>query len=204
MHGASWDALYDIRVDMHTKEKPVTLIYKAAITQSTGEVTFPHILYHICAYDSYQDWTDVPITLETATPTFGVGLPTLHPWNLSIYRPSPNYYGSARPMSSSDAVDTASAFRSAPRAAAPPPPPPPPPRSAPLAPMTHRGLTVSSKGNISATFEVPGLLSIPSDGAAHNVTIVQLHLDAAMSWVCVPKKDARMHLNVGFRLRLCG
>jgi hypothetical protein len=38
VHGASWDALYDIRVDMHTKEKPVTLIYKAAITQSTGEV----------------------------------------------------------------------------------------------------------------------------------------------------------------------
>lgn len=32
VHEASWDALYDIRVDMHTKEKPVTLIYKATIT----------------------------------------------------------------------------------------------------------------------------------------------------------------------------
>jgi hypothetical protein len=38
VYGASWDALYDIRVDMHTEEKPVTLIYKAAITQNTGEV----------------------------------------------------------------------------------------------------------------------------------------------------------------------
>ncbi|TDL13136.1 hypothetical protein BD410DRAFT_833371, partial [Rickenella mellea] len=34
---ASWKAAYDIRVDMQTKETPVTLIYKAAITQSTGE-----------------------------------------------------------------------------------------------------------------------------------------------------------------------
>lgn len=66
----------------------------------------------------------------------------------------------------------------------------------PPPPITHRGVNVASKGNISATFEVPGVLSIPSDGVAHNVTIVQLDLEATMSWVCVPKKDARIHLNV--------
>ena len=38
VYGATWRALYDIRVDMQTKEKPVKLIYKAAITQDTGEV----------------------------------------------------------------------------------------------------------------------------------------------------------------------
>jgi hypothetical protein len=35
---ATWTAFYDIRVNMDTKENPVTLIYKAAVKQSTGEV----------------------------------------------------------------------------------------------------------------------------------------------------------------------
>ncbi|KAG6887828.1 hypothetical protein C0992_010561 [Termitomyces sp. T32_za158] len=72
VHGASWTAGYDIRVNTHTYEEPVSLIYKASITQRTGE-----------------DWTDIPLTLETATPTFGLNVPTLNPWNLSIYKPSP-------------------------------------------------------------------------------------------------------------------
>lgn len=63
--------------------------------------------------------------------------------------------------------------------------------------MEHRGLAVSSKGNVTATFRVPGEISVPSDGAAHNVTVTELELDAVMSWVCVPKKDAKTHLKVG-------
>jgi hypothetical protein len=35
---ASWTAFYDIRVDMDAKESPVTIIYKAAVNQDTGEV----------------------------------------------------------------------------------------------------------------------------------------------------------------------
>jgi len=62
--------------------------------------------------------------------------------------------------------------------------------------MQERYLDVSSTGNVSATFKVPGLMSIPSDGIVHNVTIAKLTLDATMSWVCVPKKDAKTHLNV--------
>lgn len=38
MLNATWDAAYDIYVKMETKEKPVSLIYKGAILQSTGEV----------------------------------------------------------------------------------------------------------------------------------------------------------------------
>lgn len=62
--------------------------------------------------------------------------------------------------------------------------------------ITHQQTTVASKGNVNATFEVPGLISIPSDGVAHNVTIVQLQLEATMSWVSVPKKDPNTHLSV--------
>ena len=69
-----------------------------------------------------------------------------------------------------------------------------------LSAMQYRGLAVSSKGNISATFTVPGTITIPSDGVAHNVTIVQLSLDSTMSWVSVPKVDAKTHLNVSLHL----
>jgi hypothetical protein len=37
---ASWTPLYDLRVDTTAKEHSVTLIYKAAIKQNTGEVCY--------------------------------------------------------------------------------------------------------------------------------------------------------------------
>ncbi|KAF5374163.1 hypothetical protein D9615_008847 [Tricholomella constricta] len=159
VHGATWNAGYDIRVDMHTNEEPVTLIYKAAITQDTGE-----------------DWADIPLTLETATPTFGVGVPTLDPWNLSLYRES-----QLESYSAASAAPMANVRRKVGRGQG--------------QVVSHREMQVSSKGNVSATFEVPGLITIPSDGAAHNVTIAELKLAARMSWVCVPKKDTKTHLS---------
>ena len=62
--------------------------------------------------------------------------------------------------------------------------------------IKHRGLDVSSKGNVSATFSVPGLMSVPSDGVGHMVTIVKLELAATMEWVAVPKVQAKVHLKV--------
>ena len=62
--------------------------------------------------------------------------------------------------------------------------------------MRNRGLVVSSKGDITATFTVPGLMTIPNDGSSHNVTITQLELEAVMSWISVPKKSPKAHLTV--------
>ena len=59
-----------------------------------------------------------------------------------------------------------------------------------------RQMDVSSSGNITATFSIPGLMSVPSDDVAHNVTIAKLDLDAKMTWVAVPKVDTKVHLNV--------
>jgi len=169
---------------MQSKEKPVTLIYKGSITQSTGE-----------------DWDDVPLTLETATPTFGVGVPTLTPWTISVYRPSYAHVKYKAGPGDRFRGGSASMLASAPGA---PPPAPMASRmmdmdvlsSSSEGQMQHRGLQVSSKGNVSATFGVPGLINIPSDGVGHSVTIVKLELDATMSWVCVPKKDGKVHLKV--------
>jgi uncharacterized protein (TIGR02231 family) len=181
VHGATWNAGYDIRVDMKTKDKPVTLTYKAGIIQDTGE-----------------DWVDVPLTLETATPTFGLEVPTLTPWNISIYHPTP--FGQAvfgRGMRLSSAMPPEPQMRSIDSSSAK--------KGIGIAPAGSQLSTqptfrqplvdVSSKGNVSATFQVPGLISIPSDGIIHNVTIAKLDLNAMMSWVCVPKKDTKTHLN---------
>ncbi|KAJ7713008.1 hypothetical protein B0H16DRAFT_1623171 [Mycena metata] len=181
---ANWTAFYDIRVDMSTKEDPITLIYKAAITQNTGEA-----------------WDDVPLTLETSTPTFGLGIPELAPWNLDVQRfaelkksksrrggfPGSSDLLSSGLMSSSSYRDRELSSRR---------------RESMSAeadgifdePMGFGGASVTSKGNFSATFRVPGMVSIPTDGEAHNFTIVQLNLKADMSWVCVPKVDTKAHI----------
>ncbi|KAJ7038001.1 hypothetical protein C8F04DRAFT_388256 [Mycena alexandri] len=179
---ASWTAFYDIRVNMDTKESPVTIMYKAAVQQNTGE-----------------SWENVPLQLETATPTFGIDVPLLVPWNLDIYQPPPTvivpvptraHYSGAPVIIQSRSHSRRSRSRSRHRrhsvsssSDAPMP-----------IPMRIVESAVTSTGNVSATFRVPGLVSIPCDGAAHNFTIVELHPQAAMSWVAVPRREAKTHL----------
>ncbi|KAF8073969.1 hypothetical protein FPV67DRAFT_1560259 [Lyophyllum atratum] len=160
---ATWSAGYDIRVDTQTKEKPATLIYKAGITQDTGE-----------------SWDAVPLTLETASPTSGVDIPTLLSESISL---------STRRVQDETSFSFCMGVESDDHGA--------------LAleydedvggVREHRGSTVTSKGGISATFQVPGSITVPSDVAAHNVTVAELKLDASMSWMTVPKADAKTHL----------
>jgi hypothetical protein len=70
--------------------------------------------------------------------------------------------------------------------------------AAPNQPAIQEYVGVPSTSNVSATFqpEELSLISIPSDGNIHNVTIAKLDLDAKMSWVCVPKKGAKAYFNV--------
>ncbi|KAJ6588627.1 hypothetical protein B0H19DRAFT_1216361 [Mycena capillaripes] len=171
---ASWTAFYDIRVDMDTKESPVTLIYKAGVKQNTGE-----------------SWDNVPLQLETSTPTFGLGVPQLAPWNVDIYRPplpgAEAVTGFQAPESWSVAPARPAGKRSTPHAVADS-------SDDEQARMAREAAAVTSTGNLSATFRVPGLVTIPCDNAAHNFTIVELRPKATMSWVAVPKREAKTHL----------
>ncbi|KAJ7505942.1 hypothetical protein B0H11DRAFT_1795634 [Mycena galericulata] len=164
---ASWKAFYDIRVDMDTKENPVTLIYKASVKQNTGE-----------------SWDDVPLQLETSTPTFGLDVPKLSPWNLRLQQVP----GELQEMTMSGSTKRVRAHEDLSRGGTG--------RGViGKEQMAYGGASVNSKGNVNATFRVPGLVTIPCDGDAHNFTIVELSLKAAMSWVSVPKLDAKTHLN---------
>ena len=65
---AGWQPLYDLRVT--TKTNLVKIIYKAAVTQTTGI-----------------NWTKTKITLSTGTPNFTTTAPTFNPWYLQLYAP---------------------------------------------------------------------------------------------------------------------
>ncbi|KAF9492707.1 hypothetical protein BDN71DRAFT_1179279 [Pleurotus eryngii] len=164
---ANWSAGYDVRVNMHASDKPVVLLYKANITQSTGE-----------------SWADVPLTLETVTPTYGADIPTLSSWYLSVWTPPmPELRNKKKKKSARFSSDEDMGMN-------------PMGACAPLL-MSSRGAfqaEIISQGTLSATYQVPGLISIPSDSQNHSVTIIELTLGAEMSWMTVPKVDKRVHL----------
>ncbi|KDQ13209.1 hypothetical protein BOTBODRAFT_188728 [Botryobasidium botryosum FD-172 SS1] len=184
---ASWRATYETRVVTANSTKdggaPVDLTYKAAINQSTGE-----------------DWADVPIVLETASPTFGLSIPQLVPHTLSVHRPrsrSPDRYEHSRRRrahySRSRSISphryphvvTVRAGRSmeSHRSHSPPAPQ-----------MVAQEAVVTSMGNVTASFSIPGRSNIPSDGEDHQVTIAKLKLEARLQWVAVPSMSLQTHL----------
>ncbi|KAG6874338.1 hypothetical protein C0993_000650, partial [Termitomyces sp. T159_Od127] len=162
-------------------------------------------------------WDNVRLTLETASPTFGVEMPTLLPWKLNVHHPPKAT--NLRSASHEYGIKASSASRA--RTAVVP--------TSQLSSslshkhllqndddgeddskflqleccdsdsdseMGHYSLNVMSNHGITATFQVPGLVTVPSDEAAHNVTVTQLELAAETSWITVPKVDARVHLRV--------
>ena len=66
--GASWQPIYDARLNVKTGE--MELIQYGSVWQRTGE-----------------SWEDINLTLSTAQPSRGTGLPDLNPKWLSVYTP---------------------------------------------------------------------------------------------------------------------
>ena len=65
---AGWMATYDVRAIDITK--PIQLIYKAKVFQSTGE-----------------NWKDIRMTLSTGNPVISGNAPVVYPWYLSMAEP---------------------------------------------------------------------------------------------------------------------
>jgi len=76
---AGWKPLYDVRAG-NTKG-PLALLYKANVSQSTGE-----------------DWKNVRLKLSTANPTLGGVKPDLQVWHLDFYQPREYYDKKRQPI----------------------------------------------------------------------------------------------------------
>jgi uncharacterized protein (TIGR02231 family) len=201
---ASWTPLYDLRASISTDDSKskssssngskISLQYKASISQSTAE-----------------NWTDVHLTLSTASPQVGSLIPTLKSQRLAeevVRAPS---RGSAKIITVDDWLPPESWSSEAPPAALPA-----------AHAMRARSTMVDAKKEIesaprffgrtqakasdhsqgfSSTFTVEGLSSIPSDtdneSEKHKVTIAVVELDKVdLEWVTVPKEISSVFLKV--------
>lgn len=62
--------------------------------------------------------------------------------------------------------------------------------------IVHREAIVTNQGHLSTSFQVPGFISVPTDGEVHTVTVVELKLDAAMAWIGIPKAQPKIQIKV--------
>ena len=63
--------------------------------------------------------------------------------------------------------------------------------------MEHRPVIVATnKGDVTATFRIPGYINVPSDAQQHNVTISSFEFEAPLLWYTIPKANARVYMEV--------
>ncbi len=180
---AGFTPSYDVRVDSKTNQ--LKLVYKAAITQSTGI-----------------DWKQVKLTLSTASPSRTGAAPALTPWYLQMYvkpiydnlrAPVANTTfqnsiqslakedrslmeevvvtgnGSARKMQSAYSVES-------------------------VDPSTLEKFTTLTESQLNSNFEIDLPYNIDSDGQLHSVTIKETKINARLKNFAIPKLDRDAYL----------
>ena len=152
---AGWVPTYDLRVkDVNS---PVNLIYKAHVFQQSGE-----------------EWEGIRLALSTANPRQSGTKPTLHRWNLGIYR-YPTYKDRGRSEMEKLKVEEEVLADEMDRSTTPVP-------SKPLA------ITTTTK-TTSVEFEIEEPYTIKKDGKKYMVSIKELDIPAYYEYYAAPKLD---------------
>lgn len=179
---AGFTPLYDVRVNSKTNE--IKLVYKAAITQSTGI-----------------DWKQTKLTLSTANPSWGGVAPILTAWYLQQYVPGlyRQVQADSRSMPVSNTIQSFSSddkFKeeivvngygaaikkdltgSIQK----------------VDPSTLQRFTTLTESQLNTNFEIDLPYNIESDGQVHSVTIKEEKIDAVLKNYAVPKLDKDAYL----------
>jgi uncharacterized protein (TIGR02231 family) len=167
--GARWTPQYDLRSE--GTDKPLKLVYKAAITQNCG-----------------LDWSDIKLQVSTANPNISNERPILTPQYLDyqVVRAYANYsqnYDKKAKMEEKDmSRSNTYVLSQAPSAARPA--------------MDEDGVTdalATASGDeameVAAIFDVALSQSIPSDGEEHIVRVQESDMKAVYEYHSVPKVD---------------
>lgn len=157
--GAHWTPLYDLRV----QEAGAALTYLAEVAQNTGE-----------------HWPGVTLTLSTARPSLSLAIPELDPWYIM---PRP-----VMPQAKRGRVLSPAPMPVAMAAAAMPPPQAAPPDEAALFGLVADTAEVSEAG-VALTYRLPGTADIPGDDEPRKVTVAQVNLMPAYTYVTAPKLE---------------
>lgn len=173
---ASWRPFYDARLT--TGEDPaqtrIALARRAGITQSTGE-----------------DWQDATVTLSTARPAGGTAAPDLRP-QLVMFRPKPeprpvtrsapmsrDFGGEAVGMAAEAEPEMAMAAR-------------------PVMKVAREQQATVDLSAFNASFQVPGKVSVLSDGTEKKVRLSSDDISPELSLRATPKLDATAYLYAKF------
>jgi len=151
---AGWYPSYDIRVDDITK--PVNIFYKANVFQNTGV-----------------DWKDVKLSFSNATPWIAGDVPTLYPWFIDYYTPSPRMLirgvASAKKSEAPAMMEVAADNIMA--------------KEAEAAPITVE----KQVGETTITFDIAVPYSVVSDGKVQTIEIQRTTSLAEYKYVTTPK-----------------
>ena len=183
-NNAGFTASYDVRVNSKTNE--LKLVYKAAITQSTG--------IH---------WKQVKLTLSTSSPSRATTAPGLTPWYLQLYV-KPLYDNLTAPVVNNyfqnniqsfakddktlmeEVVITGYATARKKESAAY--------STQTVDPSTLQRFTTLTESQLNSNFEIDLPYNIDSDGEMHSVTIKEEKVNASLKNFAIPKLDRDAYL----------
>lgn len=168
---ASWTPFYDLQVNIN--KKIVHLHYLATVRQNTGE-----------------DWHNVALTLSTAKPAIGTGLPQLNSWYIDLLKipiiqqvmtqenSSIEYSEKELDILGEFEVLTGNTQR-------------------PPVPITPQIFTprVSKESGI-VTFVLAGNSHIPNDKKSHNITICKNEYSCNFEYILIPRLVSFSYLQV--------
>jgi uncharacterized protein (TIGR02231 family) len=165
-YDAGWTPAYDLRsAEVH---KPVTLIYKAYVAQSTGE-----------------DWTDVKPVFSTGNPTLNHTKPSLNPWYLSFYEPAPARFGAVNTLQKFIALREVTALQANAVPAA---------EAATADAQTAADFTLMNESQTNIEFAVNVPYTIANDGQEHAVELASYALPAKYEYHAVRKLEKDVFL----------
>jgi uncharacterized protein (TIGR02231 family) len=179
-NNAGFTPLYDVRVNAKTNE--VKLVYKAAVTQTTGI-----------------DWKQVKLTLSTGNPNWAGTAPLLTAWHLQEYTPvlyrqmndhalqmiSSNTIQSIDKKSLAETIVTDDeGYKLAGKTAG----------VQTIDPSTIQQFTTLNESQLNTNFEIDLPYNIASDGQISSVTIKEEKLEAVLKNYAVPKLDREAYL----------
>ncbi len=174
-NNAGFTPLYDVRVNSKTNE--LKLVYKAAITQSTGI-----------------DWKQTKLTLSTSNPSWGGVAPILTPWYLKQYV-EPLYDRMNSPVSNTiQSLDDKSLNEVAVIGYATKKRKDITGAVANVEPSTLERYTSLTESQLNTNFEIDLPYNIESDGEVHSVTIKEELIAATLKNYGVPKLDKDAYL----------
>ncbi len=183
-NNAGFTASYDVRVNSKTNE--LKLVYKAALTQSTGI-----------------NWKQVKLTLSTSSPSRATEAPGLTPWYLQLYV-KPLYDNLKAPVVNNYFQNNIQSFakddkalmeevvvtgygnaRKKESAAA---------ATETIDPSTLQRFTTLTESQLNSNFEIDLPYNIDSDGEMHSVTIKEEKINATLKNFAIPKLDRDAYL----------